>query len=137
MLNLNRFPRDVRRAFGLMLAGWAGHFVFIYLVFVVGSETPDNKIVYQQVAIAAILGYFLYHGKKWARVLCLLCNSLVIILYFFFLALFWASRTPIALLSLGTLGCFAGATYFLITRESRAFYAGPVEESGTGGGGES
>jgi len=131
MLNLNRFPRDVRYGLGLLLAGWAGHFVFIYLVFVAGQETPENKIVYQQVAIAAILGYFLYHGKKWARVLCLLCNSLIIVLYLFFIALFWTARTPIAMLLLGALGCFAGATYFLMTRDAKAFYAGPVKPPGT------
>lgn len=135
MLNLYGFPRDVRHALGLLLAGWAGHFVFIYLVFVAGHETPENKIVYQQVAIAAILGYFLYQGKKWARVLCLLCNSLMILLYLFFTALFWSSRLPTALLSLGILGCIAGASYFLMTRGARDFYAGPVEPSESGSDG--
>jgi len=131
MLNLKRFPRDVRYGLGLLLTGWAGHFVFLSLVFVVGQETPENKIVYQQVAIAAVLGYFLYLGKKWARVLCLLCNSLIIVLYLSFGVLFWTSHPPMRLLALGVVGCFAAATYFLMTRQAKMFYAGPVEQPGS------
>ena len=128
MTDLSEFPRPVRYSFGLLLAGWVGHFVFIYLAFVAGREVPENKIVYQQVAIAVILGYFLYHGKKWARVLCLLCNSLIILIYLFFMMLFWKSRLPMGLLSFAVTGCFVVASYFLMTREAKAFYAGPEEK---------
>jgi hypothetical protein len=129
-LNLNQFPRFVRYSLGLLLAGWLGHFVFIYLVFVAGQETPESKIIYQQVVIVSILGYFLYHGKNWARVFCLLCNSLIFLIYLCYVALFWTSITPMILGSMAVAGgCFSVASYFLMTREAKAFYARPADRS--------
>ena len=126
-IEFNRFPRSVRLGFILLLGGWILHLGFVYLAFGVLLDDLPAKIIYQQVAIGGLLFFFLYRVKKWARVLCLLCNGLIIILYIGIAALFARQHQYLMLLAALVIGCFAAATFFFMAREARAFYAGPQD----------
>lgn len=127
------FPGGVRTAWLWLGAGWGLHFLFLWLAFILGRQDLPEKILYQQVAIAALLFFFLYQGRKWARVLCLLCNALIILLYAAFAALFGGRSPELALLAVFVIGCFGAASGYFMTPAVRAFYAGaganPVPES--------
>ena len=122
-LSLYDFPKSVRYAFFFLLAGWCWHLFFIYAFFTTAQDTIPTKMLYQQLAIAGLLGYFLYRAKKWARALCLLCNALIILLYGCFAALFFSSRLQLAVLAVVVIGCFAAATYLLMLREAKDFFS--------------
>ena len=123
-LSLNDFPKSVRYAFFFLLAGWCWHLFFIYAFFTTAQDTVPTKMLYQQLAIAGMLGFFLYRAKKWARVLCLLCNTLIVLLYACFAALFVSSRLQLAVLAVVVIGCFAAATVLLMAREAKDFFSG-------------
>lgn len=132
-LFLNEFPKNVRRAFFLLIGGWGAHFLFLYLFFSLAQGTVPEKILYQQLAIVGLLGYFLYQAKKWARPLCLLCNVLIIVLYACFTVLFIQSRPGLGGLAVAVIVFFGAASYLLLGREAKAFFGG-TEKNATENG---
>jgi hypothetical protein len=120
----NAFPKSVAWAFYLLVGGWAGHLLFIYLFFSIAQGPIPDKILFQQLAIVGFLGYFLYRAKKWSRPLCLLCNALIIVLYACLAALFFQSRPWLGLLALWVVAVFAAASWLLLGRDAKAHFDG-------------
>ena len=71
--------------------------------------------------------------KNWARVLCIVCNILIIFMYLFVGASFYSSgKIYFGVIALMNVALFSLATYFLMMGTSSAYYKSklpPKEEA--------
>ena len=107
------YPGSVRNALIFLFSGWIWHYVSLYRYFFHG-DLPANQIV-----IGVSLCYFVFRIKNWARILCIVCNILIIAMYlsvgFSFMAggkIHFAvvSGINVVLFSLASFYLFTGAT---------------------------
>ena len=111
------FPNSVRNAILFLFAGWVWHYISLYRYFFRG-EVPFNQIV-----IGLSICYFVFRIKSWARVLCIVCNILIVVMYLsVFLSFLAAGKTHYAAVSGINVVLFSLASYFLFVGESSRFF---------------
>ena len=122
------FPASVKNGFIFLAAGWAWHFFSLYRYFYQG-EIPGRQVI---ICIAIL--FLTARGLSWARVLCILCNILIVLIYIFLATSFLLhSRMQLGLIALVNIVLFSLSTYFFILRESSIFFrAGNRNRAGTG-----
>jgi hypothetical protein len=80
------------------------------------------NLLFQQVMLGVLCCYFLLKVKKWARILCLVGNIVIVVVYLFVLALLCATKPYFSLLAGVTAALFILSTYFLAQKESAAYF---------------
>ena len=111
------FPPSVKNAIIFLVAGWIWHYTSLYRYFFNGT-IPFNQIV-----IGVSVCFFVFRVKKWARVLCIVCNILIVMMYLSVTISFLsAGKTHYAAVSGFNVVLFSLATYFLAVGESSRFF---------------
>ncbi len=110
-------PPSVKNGLTVLLLAWMWHFITLYRFFLNG-HVPGNQIV-----IGLLVCLFVFLIKNWARVLCIVCNILIVFMYLFVGASFYANgKIYYGLIALMNVALFSLATYFLMLGSSSAFY---------------
>jgi hypothetical protein len=110
-------PPSVKNGFTVLVLAWMWHFITLYRFFLNG-QIPGNQII-----IGLLVCVFVFLLKNWARVLCLVCNILIILMYLFVGASFYDSgKIYFGLIALMNVALFSLASYFLLLGSSAAFY---------------
>ena len=111
------YPASVRNAIMFLCFSWLWHYVSLYRYFFHG-DLPFNQIV-----IGVSICYFVFRIKNWARVLCIVCNILIIVMYLSLTFSFMtAAKTHFAAISGINVLLFSMATYYLFVGESSRFF---------------
>lgn len=118
------YPRAVKLAIACLVAGWAGHFLFIRSYF----PGLSLSTIYKQVGIGFLICLFVALINRWARMMCIFFNIVLIAYYLWFCSFFFNSQSNYyqhggyLLFAAACLGSFVAATYFLLTRECNQFF---------------
>ncbi|MCP4112791.1 MAG: hypothetical protein GY749_45895 [Desulfobacteraceae bacterium] len=115
------YPNSVKNGIIFLITGWICHYYFFYIFFTRQTGEMPSKELWQQVAIGVFICYFVVKIKKWARVLCLLCNAFIIILYLCIFTLF-ISKINYVMISGANLILFSISSYYLAIKESSSFF---------------
>lgn len=113
-------PRNVRLGIIFTIAGW----VFLIL----SNAIITSTIALLQITLALVCSVVIYSLKPWARIFCIVINLLIIgnnayVLYsLFFTTLADTQNSLPAAVYLIDIVLFAVATFFLMNRETAAFY---------------
>ena len=112
---LELMPKAVQRAVILTFAGWCS---FLYSTY---AYYDPNSFVKFAIA-GGLVCYFLYKGKRWARVMAMLAG-VFIVLYGGFFAFLFAGHNPSAMgFSVANVVLFAAAFYYLAVPEAGRFF---------------
>ena len=132
--NFKSSPQSVKNGFTVLVLAWAWHFITLYSFFLHG-QIPGNQIV-----IGLLVCLFVFLIKNWARVLCVVCNILIICMYLFVGASFYTTgEIFFGLIALMNVALFSLATYFLMMGSSAAYYKSKMprkKDSSAEGAGE-
>ncbi len=110
-------PPSVKNGLTVLLLAWGWHFITLYRFFLNG-KIPGNQIV-----IGGLVCLFVFLLKNWARVLCIVCNILIVFMYLFVGASFYSKgNIYFGLIALMNVSLFSLATYFLAIGSSSAFF---------------
>ncbi len=110
-------PSSVKNGLTVLLLAWVWHFISLYRFFLNG-QIPGNQIV-----IGLLVCLFVFLIKNWARVLCIVCNILIVFMYLFVGASFYSGgKIYFGLIALMNVALFSLATYFLMLGSTSAFY---------------
>jgi len=110
-------PPSVKNGLTVLIMAWLWHFITLYRFFLNG-QIPRNQIV-----IGLFICLFVFLLKNWARVLCIVCNILIIFMYLFVGASFYSGgKVYFGLIALLNVALFSIATYFLAIGSSASFY---------------
>ena len=118
------YPQTVKLAVIFLVAGWGMHFLFIRSYF------PEFSLstIYKQVGVGFLICLFVALINRWARMMCIFFNIVLIAYYLWFCSFFFNSQTNYyqdrgyLLFGAVCLGSFIAATYFLLTRECNQFF---------------
>lgn len=116
------FPPSVKNGFLFLLGGWLCNYLFFYSFFSTQSADMPLNLLFQQVMLGVLCCYFLLRVKKWARVLCLVGNIVIVVVYLFVMALLYATKPLFGLLAGVTAALFIFSTYFLAQKEAAAYF---------------
>ncbi len=114
-------PASFKKGFYFLIGAWLTHFIFVYLFFTKGGEAIPDKILMQQAAIGGLMALFLFMIKKWARVLCILCNILIVVLYAAVFLIVYTNKMFSSLCVLTTI-LFIISTYFLAIKDTAQYF---------------
>jgi len=110
-------PQSVKNGLTVLVLAWLWHFITLYRFFLHG-QIPGNQIV-----IGLLVCLFVFLMKNWARVLCIVCNILIVFMYLFVGASFYANgKIYFGVIALMNVALFSLATYFLMMGSSAAYY---------------
>lgn len=110
-------PPSVKNGLTVLVLAWIWHFISLYRFFLNG-QIPSNQIV-----IGLLVCVFVFLMKNWARVLCIVCNILIVFMYLFVGASFYGSgKIYFGVIALMNVALFALATYFLMLGSTSAYY---------------
>ena len=110
-------PPSVKNGLTILILAWIWHFITLYRFFMNG-QIPTNQIV---IGLLVCISVFLM--KNWARVLCVVCNILIVFMYLFVGASFYANgKIYFGVIALMNVALFSLATYFLMLGSSSAYY---------------
>lgn len=108
-------PRTVRVAVLLTFSGWCCFLFATYAFY-----DPDS--FFKFTIAGGIVCYYLYQGKRWARVMAML-SSVFIVLYGGFFASLFAGKDPVAMVvSIVNVVLFATSFYYLVLPETGRFF---------------
>lgn len=128
------FPDSAKNGIIALLAAWI-FFLFSLYQFYLKGEMPSRILI-----IAAAACFVVVKGYNWGRILCTLSNAMIILWCLVFTAVFMergaGAETAVSMLNVVL---FSASTYYLWTRDSRAFFKTyrqqPAEDSTPGSNG--
>jgi len=110
-------PASVKNAFTVLVLAWAWHLISIYRYFLRGDDH------WQHIVIGLLLCIFVFLIKNWGRVLCIVCNILIISMYLLVGAFQYSKgEVRLGLIALFNVALFSLATYFLVIGSSTAYF---------------
>lgn len=116
----NTFPNSAKNGVLFLLLGWTTHFIFLYVVF---GEGLESDIWLQQSIIAILVCFFTIRVRNWARVLAVVANLLIILVYLFAIAyLYSIYLINFSIFALVNVILFSISSYFLLKRETADFF---------------
>lgn len=132
MIDLNALPASVKKGFLSLWIGWLVHLCLVFILF-----GDDQKILMQQIAIAAFVFYFVcVKLRNWARKLCMMGNIIAIVYFGFFAIIMFKNGNMLegTLFSIN-IGIFLFSTWYLFCRETAEFFKQQMENGeGSSGG---
>jgi intracellular septation protein A len=108
----------------LTFAGWCSFLFATYAYY-------DADSFFKFMVAGGIVCYYLYKGRRWARVMAML-SSVFIVLYGGFFTFLFAGQNPIAMVvSAANVVIFAASFYYLAIPETGRFFKkdAPADES--------
>ncbi len=117
------FPNSVKNGILFLVTAWLFSYFFLYKLYAAFPGKFPEKFIYQQAAMGLFMTYFTVKIKNWGRVLCILCNIMISLLYILLSAHFFSVgyKNLSVLLSMDV-GLFAMATYYLLVKETSDFF---------------
>lgn len=116
----SELPKSAKNGILFLVLAWLGHFYVISRIF--QSEFSDQEF-YQQLAIAVMSCYFVLRLKNWGRVLSIVGNCAIMIMYLAFLIAFFISGEFNWLVLSGlNIGLFGLSTFYLTRSEASVFF---------------
>ncbi len=110
-------PQSVKNGLTVLVLAWVWHLISIHRYFLRGDDH------WQQIVIGLLLCIFVFSIKNWGRVLCIVCNILIIALYLLLGAFYYSNgEIRLGLIALFNVALFSLATYFLMLGRSAAYY---------------
>lgn len=110
-------PQSVKSGLTVLVLAWVWHLISIHRYFLRGDDH------WQQIVIGLLLCIFVFSIKNWGRVLCIVCNILIIALYLLLGAFYYSNgELRLGLIALFNVALFSLATYFLMLGSSAAYY---------------
>ncbi|MFO7667293.1 MAG: hypothetical protein R6V76_11770 [Desulfobacterales bacterium] len=110
-------PGSVKNGIIFLIAGWIWQYFCLYYYFFKG-DIPYN------IVIAGILNMsIIIWTKQWIRILCILCNILIILTYIpVSYTLYYSKSFFLGNITLSIIILFSLSTYCLLTKESFVFF---------------
>jgi len=110
-------PPSVKNGLTVLMLAWVWHFISLYHFFLNG-QIPGNQIV-----IGLLVCFLVFLMKNWARVLCIVCNILIVFMYLFVGASFYGGgKIYFGVVALMNVALFSLATYFLMLGSSATYF---------------
>jgi hypothetical protein len=116
------FPPTVKNGFLYLVGGWLCNYFFFYSFFSTQADEIPMRLLLQQAMLGFLCFYFLLKVKNWARVLCLVGNIVLVVVYLFVMALLFGAKPYFSLLAAATAALFSVSTYFLFQKEAAAYF---------------
>jgi peptidoglycan/LPS O-acetylase OafA/YrhL len=116
------FPPSVKNGFLFLVGGWFCNYLFFYSFFSTQTDEIPTKLLLQQAMLGFLCFYFLLKVRNWARVICLVGNIVIVVVYFFVMALLFGAKPYFSLLAGVTAALFSASTYFLFQKEASAYF---------------
>jgi hypothetical protein len=116
------FPPSVKNGFLFLLGGWCCNYLFFYFFFSTQADEIPMNLLLQQGMLGFLCFYFLLKVKNWARVLCLVGNIVIVVVYLFVTALLFGAKPYFSLLAGVIVALFSASTYFLFQKEAAAYF---------------
>lgn len=111
------FPPSVKKGILFLLAGWLWFYWSLYGFFL-KEETPSQFIIIG-VSVCTVVIMI----KNWGRVLCLLCNVMIIVVYLAVSYMFFQLEDiPKSFIASVGVVLFSLSTYYLAVGESSRFF---------------
>ncbi len=113
------FPTSVKKAFIFLVVGWVWHFFGLYQYLYPGEIQP------RQIISCLVICILTARIINWARVLCLLCNILIVVIYLFITISYFLSpgiQPVFIVVTLINIVLFSLSTYFFLLNESSTFF---------------
>lgn len=117
--DIKAFPTSVNKAFIFLVAGWVWHFFSLY------QYLHPGEIQTRQVISCLVICILTARVLNWARVLCILCNILIIVIYLFIAISYFLSpgiQPLLIAVTLINIALFSLSTYFFLLEESSTFF---------------
>ena len=125
-------PPSVKNGFTVLVLAWAWHLVCIHRYFLRGD------VHWQQIVMGLLVCAFVFLLKNWGRVLCIVCNILIISMYLLLGAYYYSNgEVRLGLIALLNVALFSLATYFLFTGDTAAFFKSKIPKKDPPVGGDS
>ncbi len=113
--DFKKYPKSVHTALIFLYIGWAWFLMLLYMLV--------NEINMRMFIIALSMCILVIRRFNWARVLCLLCNALMIIYCSLFIIDFWQKGLEKnALLMAINVILFICSSYYLFIKETAEFF---------------
>lgn len=112
--NHRYFPPSVKTGFRFLIAGWAVFYLALYIIL-------QNAIPLKLLVIGPLMLLTILKVVNWARMLCLMCNAMVILYALFFMVLFKTDPIKFTSLLIAVI-LFATASYYLLVPASSQFF---------------
>ncbi|MCP3950816.1 MAG: hypothetical protein GY697_01140 [Desulfobacterales bacterium] len=120
-MDFKESPQSVKNGLTVLFLAWVWHLVSIHRYFL------PNDDHWQQIVIGLLVCIFVFAIKNWGRVLCIVCNILVVALYLLLGAFYYSNgEIRLGLIALFNVALFSLATYFLMLGSSSAYYKSKV-----------
>lgn len=111
-------PDSVKNGVLFLIAGWVWQVFCLYYYFFKG-DIPYNIVITGILNISLIIIW----TKGWARILCILCNILIIMTYLpVSYTFYYGGNFLLGNVSASIVILFSVSTYYLLTKESFAFF---------------
>jgi hypothetical protein len=122
----DEMPASVKKGVVALLAGWVLHYLF-YFGYI--AESQPERVTYLNLGVGIAICYCVATIRNWARKLCLYFNFIMVVMYAVFaLAFAQGGKTGLLALTAATAVAFGFSFYFLLTRETAAFFSPPPDE---------
>ena len=112
--NYRYFPKSVKTGFHFLIAAWAAFYLALYMIL-------QNAIPLKLLVIGPLMFLTILKVVNWARMLCLMCNAMVILYAAVFMVLFKADPIKFTSLLIAVI-LFATASYYLLVQPSSQFF---------------
>ena len=117
-IQFQNYPQTVKVGIVSLVAGWALHLTYYYIYFT-GSELV--RIDYVMIGVGLGICFFVAAINKWARMLCLFFNAVIVLIYLA-LALLQQADFELRLFSGVVAGIFSVSTYYLLKKETAEYF---------------
>jgi hypothetical protein len=115
-------PASLKKSFGMLVAAWVCHPIYIYAFFYINQATAEARdVLIRMLVVSVCLAILLLLIKRWARALVVMGNCFIVVYDIFVLAVSPPNKILGALCAGVTLFTIVG-TYWLFSKDSRDYF---------------
>jgi len=124
-MNYKEFPNNIKNSIILLVSGWIGHIIFLYIYFSHRTEEIPEYLFIKHIAMGGLVCFFMIRAKAWAKWICIMGNVLLG-LYYCQWAILLNHYNRLNFFEMFVMGLivliFSLSTYYLFTKESSEFF---------------